>query len=524
MKKFITLLFLFVAIATTQAQTNIPLTNGDFSASDSYLSGSSAWTSISGWTISENIGTGTGGNAAITAASSGVISGALTLVGTNSTTATLGTNNANQAALLVESDKIDISSYAGSTTAFTYAFQIKVATATGSNAPWNVIIKVYDASNTEIAALVAISATTKVQPSLKTTAAGTYVNASAAATLTGSGAPAYITVQVHLGQMLANTPTLDNFTLTAAGAAASTTLTQPTSTDLSYEIGNGPSAEQSFQVAGANLGSNNITVTPGTNIELSTASGSGFASSAITLTPSSGTVATTTLYARLIAGKGLGSVGANSTRQVNITATGTTTKTIQFTGTVNGLDISNPVSTAIGYIVENGPSAEQTFNVSGSGLTTDLVVTPGANMEISTTTGSGFASTPITLTQSGGTVAATPIYARLKSGLGIGTFTDATTEVIASTTGFASKSLQFTGTVTDTSTDINKPIFSNYKVISANRTIKVIGIEAGKQIEIFNSVGQKVKSIIASDNDNITLSAGIYIIKVDTFVQKVVLK
>ena len=293
---------------------------------------------------------------------------------------------------------------------------------------------------------------------------------------------------------------------------------------MSYEIGNGPSAEQSFQVAGANLGSNNITVTPGANIELSTASGSGFASSAITLTPAGGTVATTTLYARLIAGQSLGSVGANATRQVNVAATGTTTKTIQFTGTVNGVVISNPVSTAIGYMVGNGPSAEQTFNVSGSGLTTDLVVTPGANIEISTTTGSGFASTPITLTQIGGAVAATPIYARLIAGLAASTYNDATTKVTASSTGLTSKELQFVGTV-DLGTGIANKNTSDLKCFTTNNTIRITGVETGKPIDIYNGVGQKIKSIIATASNNISLSAkGIYLVKVDVTVQKVILK
>jgi hypothetical protein len=76
-----------------------------------------------------------------------------------------------------------------------------------------------------------------------------------------------------------------------------------------------------------------------------------------------------------------------------------------------------------------------------------VVVTPGANIEISTTTGTGFASTPITLTQSGGAVAATPIYTRLIAGLSGGTYNDATAKVTASSTGFASKEIQFTGTV-----------------------------------------------------------------------------
>jgi hypothetical protein len=444
MKKNFILLIVLAACFTMQAQTPISVPNGDFS-SGSTLTGSSPWTSITGWTITQS------GTAVLTAGSSGVISGTLTFVGTNSTG---GTANPNQAEIILESDKIDISAYAGSTAAFTYAFQIKVANQTKSAAPWNVITKVYDVNNVEV--LLAISQT-KSQGDLKTTAAGTYVNASVVGTLLGapSASVKYITIQVHLGTLLQKigtlttltSPTLDNFTLTAAGAAASTTLTQPASTALSYEIGNGPSAEQSFQVAGANLGSNNITVTPGANIELSTASGSGFASSAITLTQSGGTVNTTTLYARLIADKDLGSVGANATRQVNVAATGTTTKTIQFTGNVNGITSSVAGGTAINYIQGEGPSAEKTITVQGGGLTADVIVTPGSNIEISTTTGIGFASTPITLIQSGGAVAATPIYARLIAGLSGGTYNDATAKVTASSTGFTSKEIQFTGAV-----------------------------------------------------------------------------
>jgi hypothetical protein len=521
MRKTITFLFLLVAFATLNAQTPIAVPNGDFSTG-STLTGTSPWT-ITGWTISENIGTGAGGNAAVTAASSGVISGALTLTGTNSTTATLNTNNANQAALLVESDKIDVSSYAGSTTAFTYAFQIKVATATGSNAPWNVVVKVYDASNVEV--LLAISQT-KSQGSLKTTAAGTYVNASVVGTLLGapSANVKYITIQLHLGQMLANTPTLDNFTLNAAGVAATTTLTQPANTALSYEIGAGPSAEQSFQVAGTNLGSNNITVTPGANIELSSTSGSGFASLAITLTPASGTVATTTLYARLIADKDLGTVGANATRQVNVAATGTTTKTIQFTGTVNGIKSSVAGGAEISYAYGAGPSAEKTLTIAGAGLTANVLVTPGANMEISTTSGTGFASAPITLTQESGAVAATPIYARLIAGLAVATYNDATTLVTASSTGLTSKEVQFVGTV-DLGTGITDKNISEMKCFTINNTIHVSGVELGKLIDIYNGVGQKIKSITATANNNITLSAkGIYVVKVDATVQKVILK
>nr|WP_315146523.1 T9SS sorting signal type C domain-containing protein [uncultured Flavobacterium sp.] len=448
----LSLCLILVSANTSWGQT-ITVPNGDFS-SGSTLTGTSPWT-IPGWTISQNTGIGSAGNANLTVGSSGVIGGALNCTGVNSTS---GANaNAIQAALIVESDKIDISSYAGSTTAFTYAFQIKVATATTSAAPWNVVVKVYDASNVEV--LSAISQT-KSQGSLKTTAYGTYVNASVVGTLLGapSANVKYITIQVHLGQVLANTPTLDTFTLNAAGAAASTTLTQPVSTALSYEIGNGPSAEQSFQVAGANLGSNNVTVTPGANIELSSTSGSGFGSSPITLTQSSGTVATTTLYARLIAGLGLGSGGSNAVRQVNVAATGTTTKTVQFTAAVNGINTTGITGSDLSYVAGSGPSAEGSFTFTTNGLTSDLVVTPGSDLEVSTTSGAGFQSTAITLPN---TTLSQVIYSRLKAGLSGGSYSGASTAVVVSSLGFIGTTKQFNGTVTDLPTTWDGSSWSN---------------------------------------------------------------
>lgn len=57
------------------------------------------------------------------------------------------------------------------------------------------------------------------------------------------------------------------------------------------------------------------------------------------------------------------------------------------------------------------PSAEQSYTVLGSFLTSDIVITAPADFEISTTSSSGFGPF-LTLPQSGGTVAETTIYAR----------------------------------------------------------------------------------------------------------------
>lgn len=98
------------------------------------------------------------------------------------------------------------------------------------------------------------------------------------------------------------------------------------------------------------------------------------------------------------------------------------------------------------YGVGSGPSAEQSFTVSGSNLTNDITLTAPTNYEISTTSGSGFTS-PITLTQSGGTVNSTAIYVRLKSGLGIGNYNSE--DISASSTGATTKTVTCSGSVTN---------------------------------------------------------------------------
>lgn len=73
------------------------------------------------------------------------------------------------------------------------------------------------------------------------------------------------------------------------------------------------------------------------------------------------------------------------------------------------------------------PSAQQSYTVSGSNLTGNVTLTAPADFEISTTSGSGWASSLI-LTQSGGTVGPTSIYVRFNratAGVSSGTITHA---------------------------------------------------------------------------------------------------
>ena len=82
-------------------------------------------------------------------------------------------------------------------------------------------------------------------------------------------------------------------------------------------------------------------------------------------------------------------------------------------------------------------SAEQSYTVSGSNLTDDITVTAPADFEISTTSGSGFGPS-LVLSQSGGSVPATPIYVhflRATEGISSGdishTSGGATTQLVA---------------------------------------------------------------------------------------------
>jgi hypothetical protein len=64
-----------------------------------------------------------------------------------------------------------------------------------------------------------------------------------------------------------------------------------------------------------------------------------------------------------------------------------------------------------GNVFAGSNSVSATYNVSGSTLSTDITITPPAGFELSTDNVS-FSTSPITLTQSGGSVSSTPIYVR----------------------------------------------------------------------------------------------------------------
>lgn len=172
------------------------------------------------------------------------------------------------------------------------------------------------------------------------------------------------------------------------------------------------------------------------------------------------------------------------------------------------------------YVYGNGPSAEQSFTVSGTDLTGDIDITAPTNYEISETSGSGFTS-GITLYQAKGDIAPTDIYVRLKAGLAIGTYNDEVINIVSSDA--TSKTVTCSGTVStppppdapvvDEPTDIGPDSFTAHWQAVSGATgyyLDVYTLEGGgyatdlffseyieggsfnKALEIFNGTGSSV--------------------------------
>ncbi|XZF16208.1 T9SS type A sorting domain-containing protein [Chitinophagaceae bacterium MMS25-I14] len=127
-----------------------------------------------------------------------------------------------------------------------------------------------------------------------------------------------------------------------------------------------------------------------------------------------------------------------------------------------------------GNVVTGTNSATQQYNVSGSNLTTDITIAAPAGFQVSTNSSTGFAAT-LTLTQSGGAVASTPVYVRYSPTAATGATgtlsithasTGATTQNVSvsgnalATEPATNGTISF-GTVTNTSIVINLPTVGN---------------------------------------------------------------
>jgi hypothetical protein len=251
---------------------------------------------------------------------------------------------------------------------------------------------------------------------------------------------------------------IDDVVITAnasAGSTPSITINPSTLSGFTYILGAGPSAEQSFTISGSNL-TNNISITPPANYEISTGTGGSFsATNPITLNHSGGTVASTTIYVRLKAGL---AVGDYDDENITASSTGADSKTVGCSGSVTApppptITVSPATLTGFTYIVGSGPSTEQSFSISGAYLTDAIEINAPTNFEISTATGGSFIATnPVILNHSSGVVSSTTIYVRLKSGLAVGPYIE---DILAISSDADDKTVACSGTVT-------KPVISQW--------------------------------------------------------------
>jgi hypothetical protein len=498
MKKLITLFFVFAAFSVIQAQ-NIPLVNGDCST-DAALTGVSPYI-ITGFTVSD-------ATAKLTVANCSISNGSLRIV---------GPANGKQGDVTVITDKVDVSSYPTDQT-FSFACTIK-STLGVPTGDVNVNITAWDVNGTAIAAATAFvgGAITKLTNTLTT---GVAANIGANVKLVPTAGVAKLSFVLQVGKYLTNDLIIDDFTL-IRGVVPVVTVTPPTNLAFSTEAGIA-SAESSFIIVGTGLTSE-VKVYGGVSLEYSTTSGVGFSQDTLKFAPASdGSLASTTVYARIRAG--VVSVPTASSTVITPAQIKSTIfnkvaglKTVQFTATITGFATTLPTvdtlstSPALAY--------HKSLKITANSLSADLLVSAGSKLEIATDSLFTSAQSSLILPSVGDTV-----YVRLKKGLPIGIITDETTKVSITSTGFISKYVQFVGnSVLELAVrNVNN---SNIKCFVTNGYLNITGLDAGKQISIFNNQGQKVKSATATDNTSITLpNKGIYFVKSDGFVQKVLFK
>ncbi|HMO33450.1 MAG TPA: DUF5018 domain-containing protein [Lacibacter sp.] len=175
-----------------------------------------------------------------------------------------------------------------------------------------------------------------------------------------------------------------------------------------------PSAVQTYTIAATDLVAP-LVITPPAGYQVSSDGGTTWFSNTtpLSISPVSGTVASTTISVRLnaaAAGSYTGTIVHGSTGAANVNLA------------VSGTAVNPPALTITGSLAAfsqtiGAPSAMQTYTVSGTNLTGSLTITPPANYQVSANGGTTWLSnaTPLVLTPSGGTLAATTISVRLNA-------------------------------------------------------------------------------------------------------------
>jgi len=160
------------------------------------------------------------------------------------------------------------------------------------------------------------------------------------------------------------------------------------------------------------------------------------------------------------------------------------------------ISVSTNTLSGFGYLLGAGPSAEQTFTVSGSSLTANISIAAATDFEISLSSGAGY-TTPITLTQSGGLVSTTTIYVRMKSALAVGSYSGTGESVVLTSAGATAQNVACSGTVSPLTPNIvvgTLTGFGNQAVstTSAEKTYSLTGTNLTAPIIVTPPVGFEI--------------------------------
>ena len=161
--------------------------------------------------------------------------------------------------------------------------------------------------------------------------------------------------------------------------------------------------------------------------------------------------------------------------------------------------------TGLNYANGSGPSTSQSTTVSGSNLQTNISLTAPTNFEISTDNSSF--SDSITLTQSGGTVNSTTIYARLKTGLSSNSYSG---NITVSSTNATSQTISLSGQVSsttlyvdDSGNDSNDGLSSSSPFATLNQAISSAASGVGVTINV--GAGTYTEHSLSLSKSNITI-------------------
>jgi hypothetical protein len=228
---------------------------------------------------------------------------------------------------------------------------------------------------------------------------------------------------------------------TVTAVAAPTITVSPASLTLVTTVGSA-GTPQTYTVSGNNLTAP-ITITSPGGVELSSDGGATYHSS-LTLTPINGSVAAT-INVRITAAAATGE-GVFAGTIAN-TSTGATEQDVTFNANINPVAIPTIVlSTAslnLGTTTAGTAGPAQTFDISGSNLTGNILITAPAGVELSSDGGATYHSS-LTLTPVNGTVDPV-IDARISAGAAAGAITG---NIVATSPGATEHDIAVTGTVT----------------------------------------------------------------------------